>query len=354
MGGCLDIFIGTYTTDSPSKGIYHTVLDTASGNLTKPELAFEICKPSFLAIHPTKKYLYSITEGDPGIITALRIDDVTKKLSFMNRVSSGGRGPCHLTVSADGNRLFVANYVSGSAASIPINSDGTLGEPVQSIQHSGCGPNMERQEGSHVHSMNLSPDQRFAYVADLGIDKVVIYPLDPETGAMIEDKSFCFDGRPGSGPRHLAFHTSGRFVYLINELDNTVTTLQYEEKSGKLSEIQTISTLPDGIFCKTKTAEVKVHPSGRFLYGSNRGDDSIVIYKIDQDSGVLTLAGFMHAGIDEPRHFNIDPSGDFCIVGNQDTNTIALFKVSQDSGLLSPTGITHSVGQPICILMVDN
>ena len=352
MSSYFDIFIGTYTTDSPSRGIYHTILDIEHGTLTEPNLVFEIKKPSFLAIHPTKKYLYSVTEGDPGMITALQIDEVTKQLSFMNSVLSGGRGPCHLTVSADGNRLFVANYVSGSAASIPINSDGTLGEPIQSIQHSGNGPVTERQEGPHVHSINLSPDNNFAYVADLGIDKVMIYGLNPKSGAMSEGNFSCFCGVPGSGPRHLTFHQNGRFVYLINELNNTVTALLHNTKNGELSKIQAISSLPDGASQEGKTAEIKVHPNGRFLYGSNRGHDSMVIYEIDQETGKLTLLGFQNSGIDEPRHFNIDPTGRYCIVGNQDTNTISLFKVSLTSGLLTPTGITQSVGKPICILII--
>jgi len=349
MSNVFDFYIGTYTTDSPSKGIYHSSLDCDSGSLSDPTLVCEIRKPSFLAIHPSGDFLYSVTEGDPGIISAFRIDRVSKKLILINTSPSGGRGPCYVTISDNGKTLFVANYVSGTVASILINSDGSLGEVVSLIQHSGSGPVEERQEGPHVHSVNLSPDNRFAYVADLGIDKVMIYEVNQETGEIFERDSLCYEGKPGSGPRHLTFHPNGKFVYLINELNNTVTVLLYNSENGGLSEVQGIATLPEGCCVESKTAEVKVHPDGKFLYGSNRGHDSIVIYKIDLESGKLKTVGFQGAGIDEPRHFNIDPTGQYCIVGNQDSNSIALFKINNQTGVLSPTTVTQPVGKPICI-----
>ena len=349
MSGHLGFYIGTYTKNGHSKGIYHSFLDTETGSLSSPELVYEIRKPSFLAIHPNGKFLYSVTEGDPGIITALKVDPISKQLTFINQSFSGGRGPCHLTVSDNGRVLFVANYVSGSAASLMINEDGSLEEPKSIIQHFGRGPNAERQEGPHVHSVNLSPDNRFAYVADLGIDSVMVYSVSTATGEIEEESTGCFKGRPGSGPRHLTFHNNGRFVYLINELDNTVTALVQNSDSGLLTEIQTVSTLPDGCSVVTKTAEVKVHPNGKFLYGSNRGHDSLVIYEIDQERGSLTLLGFQASDIDEPRHFNIDPTGRWCIVGNQDSNDIMLFEIDPISGLLTPVGDPKCVGEPICI-----
>ena len=345
----IDFYIGTYTNTGRSKGIYRSTLDTDAGSLSTPELVYKISKPSFLAIHPNGKFIYSITEGDPGIITALKIDLISKTLSFINHSFSGGLGPCHLTVSDNGRVLFVANYVSGSVASLPISEDGSLGEAVSIIQHSGRGPKVGRQEGPHVHSVNLSPDNRFAYVADLGIDCVMIYRVNSSSGEMEQDEAGCFKGRPGSGPRHLTFHMNGRFVYLINELDNTVTVLLQNSESGGLVEVQTVSTLPEGCNVESKAAEIKVHPNGRFLYGSNRGYDSLVIYKINQDTGCLKLIGFQNANIDEPRHFNLDPTGHWCIVGNQDRNAIMLFEVDSASGLLTPAGSEKSVGQPICI-----
>ena len=349
MAGNIGFYIGTYTKNGISKGIYHSVLDVDNGTFTEPELVYSIKKPSFLAIHPTGKFLYSVTEGDPGLLTALKIDPVSNQLSFINQAFAGGRGPCHLTVSDNGRVLFVANYVSGSVASLTINDDGSLNEPVSIIQHSGKGPNPERQEGPHVHSVNLSPDNRFAYVADLGIDSVMIYKVDTSTGEIEDGAVGCFKGRPGSGPRHLTFHKNGQFIYLINELDNTITALIQDEDSGCLTEVQTISTLPEDCDVATKTAEVKVHPNGRFLYGSNRGHDSLAIYEIDQTRGSLTLLDIQTANIDEPRHFNIDPNGRFCIVGNQDSNNIVLFEIDSKSGLLTPVGDPESVGQPICI-----
>jgi 6-phosphogluconolactonase len=349
MSDIIDFYIGTYTAGGQSKGIYCSSLDCDKGGLSVPELVCEIRKPSFLAIHPGGDFLYSVTEGDPGRISAFRIDRDSKRLEFLNISPSGGRGPCYVTVSDNGKTLFVANYVSGSVASISLNIDGTLGEVVSIIQHSGCGPVEERQEGPHVHSVNLSPDNRFAYVADLGIDKVMIYSLNQATGGILKNGGLCYKGKPGSGPRHLTFHPNGKFVYLINELDNTVAVLLHNSEDGSLSEIQVISTLPDGSTEESKTAEVKVHPNGKFLYGSNRGADSIVIYSIDSDSGKLTTVGFQDSGIDEPRHFNIDPSGRYCNLGNQDQDSIVLFEIDRITGELLPTGESQSVGKPICI-----
>ncbi|MCK5843259.1 MAG: lactonase family protein [Victivallales bacterium] len=344
-----DIYFGTYTSCGFSKGIYHALFDADAGALSDLELACELSKPSFLAIHPNGKFIYSVTEGDPGKVSSLRIDKKTKKLELINHSESGGRGPCHLVVSGNGKNLYVANYASGSVAAIAINDDGSLGKTVSNIQHVGSGPNKRRQKGPHAHSVNLSPDNRFAYVADLGMDKVMIYKVDPVDGALLKNETSFFALPPGAGPRHFTFHPNGKFAYLINELGNTIVALSYDAKNGGLREIQTISTLPKDFDGVSHTAEVSVHPNGKFLYGSNRGHDSIAVYKIDQNNGSLTLAGFQGKGIDEPRHFNIDPTGRYCVVGNQDANDVVLFKVNLETGELIPTEVRKLVGKPICV-----
>ena len=344
-----DVYFGTYTNESPSEGIYHSTLDVKTGKLSAPGLACKTSKPSFLVIHPDGKHIYAVTEGNPGQINAFAIDPDTKSLKLINKSLSGGKGPCHVSVSKDGRTLLSANYGSGSLASIPINADGSLGEPATIVQHRGSSINKRREKDPHAHSINLSPDNCFAYVADLGIDKIMIYKLDSKTSRLTPNDPACFKAKAGAGPRHFTFHPNAEFAYLINELDNTIVALRYNKKTGGLTEIQTVSTLPVGYTGETKTAEVKVHPNGRFLYGSNRGHDSIVMYKIEPESGKLTLVGFQSAGITNPRHFNIDPSGKFCIVGNQDSNNILLFEVDPKTGLLIPTETSFSIGKPICV-----
>lgn len=344
-----DVYFGTYTQKSQSDGIYHATLDTKSGKLSKPELAIQTPNPSFIAIHPSGKYIYSVTEGNPGKVSAFKIDLKTKKLKLINQSTSGGTGPCHVSVSKDGKTLLSANYSSGSLASTPINNDGSLGETASVIQHQGSGVNEKRQQGPHVHSINLSPDNRFAYVADLGIDKVMIYILNPKNSKLTENNPDFFKAEPGAGPRHFTFHPNEKFAYLINELDNTIAVFDHKAENGALIVKQTISTLPDDFDGETKTAEIKVHPNGKFLYGSNRGHDSIAVYKIAPKSGKLTLVGFQKKGIANPRHFNIDPTGKYCLVGNQDKDSVLLFSVDQQDGMLQPTNQNITVGMPVCI-----
>lgn len=344
-----DVYFGTYTNNKLSEGIYHATLNVKTGKLSAPALAVKTANPSFLAIHPNKKFLYSVTEGNPGMVSSFYINSETNKLKLINQALSGGKGPCHVMVSKDGKTLLSANYSSGSLASTPINTDGSLGKPVCIIQHEGKGINIERQEGPHVHSINLSPDNRFAYVADLGIDKVMIYQLDSRTCKLNKNEPGCFQTRLGAGPRHFTFHPNKKIAYLINELDNTILTLAFNPENGELTETQSISTLPEGFNEYSKTAEIKVHPNGKFLYGSNRGHDSIVIYKLAPENCKLTLVGFQNGGIKNPRHFNVDPSGKYCIVANQDLNNILLFEIDQETGLLNPTSTKITIGQPVCI-----
>lgn len=344
-----DVYFGTYTHNNQSRGIYHAVFDTETGQLSGFQLAAETVNPSFLAIHPNKKFLYAVSEKNPGIVSAFIIDSKSKNLNLINFSESGGTGPCHVSVSFDGKTLLVSNYSSGSLASIPINTDGSLEKPVSIIQHEGKGYFEKRQQGPHVHSANLSPDNRFAFVADLGIDKVMIYQIDTASSKLTGNNPSCFQAKPGAGPRHFTFHPNDKTAYLINELDNTISVLSYNSATGRLTAIQTISTLPDDFREDSKTAEIKIHPNGQFLYGANRGHDSIAIYQVHPDNGILKLLGFQQKAIKNPRHFNIDPSGQYCLVANQDADSVVIFKINQNNGLLIPTDTVYKIGQPVCI-----
>lgn len=345
----IDVYFGTFKKADFPEGIYHAVLDLKTGSLSSPELAGAAANPGFIEIHPNAKFLYAVTKDNPGAVGAYAIEPETKKLKLLNKSSSGGKGPCHLSISADGRVLLVANYGSGSVASIPINADGSLAAPASAMQHIGSSVNPQRQKEPHAHSINLSPDNRFAYVADLGLDKIMIYKLDSKSGRLLPNDPPEIKIKPGAGPRHFSFGPNGKFAYLINELDETIVAFAHDSKSGKLSEIQTISTLPEGFAGASYCAEVRVHPGGKFLYGSNRGHDSIVIYQINPEKGTLTLLGFQNSGIKNPRNFNIDPTGQFCIVANQDADTVIVFRINQGTGLLEPTGQAIKIGKPVCV-----
>ncbi len=348
----LPVYFGTYTSrsENSSKGIYRSLLDLETGKLSKPVLAAEARNPSFLEIHPNGKFLYAVSEsGGAGSVSAYAIDRDTGGLKLLNQQSSGGAGPCHVSIDHAGRNVLVANYGSGSASVIPIKSDGRLGEPTGFVQHAGSSVNPGRQKGPHAHSINVSPDDRFAFVADLGIDKVMIYRLDVEKGTIVANSPAFVKLRPGAGPRHFAFGPKGKYAYVINELDWTVTAFAYEPASGALTEIQTITTLPNGFDGSNSCAEVRVHPSGKFVYGSNRGHDSIVVYRVDPAKGTLTFVEHERADIKTPRNFNIEPTGKFCLVANQGGDRVVVFRVNQKTGALEPTGHKVSIARPVCV-----
>ena len=351
------VYIGTYT-GAKSKGIYVSRFDAATGGLTAPELAAETQSPSFLALHPSGRFLYAVGEATNlggnrgGAVSAFSLDAKTGRLSPLNHQPSGGAGPCHLAVDQTGKCLLTANYGSGSIAALPIGADGSLGEPGSVIQHHGSSVNPQRQAGPHAHFITPDPGNRFALTCDLGLDQVLVYRLDPAKATLIANDPAFAAVKPGAGPRHLAFHPSGRFVFLINEMGSTITTFAYNAEKGALKEVQTISTLPEGFAGKTSCAEVQVHPSGNFVYGSNRGHDSIAIFSVDRASGKLTSLGHQSTQGKTPRHFALDPSGRWLLAENQESGSVVVFRVDPKTGGLSATGQSVSVGSPVCAVFL--
>jgi 6-phosphogluconolactonase len=333
-------------------------LDLRSGRLSTPRIAARSNNPSFLAIHPTRKYLYAVNEegqyeGQPsGAVSAFSIDPVRGSLTLLNQQSSVGAGPCHLVVDQPGKNVLVANYSGGSVACLPIGDGGRLEPKSSFIQHRGSGTNPARQSSPHAHSINLDNTGRFAVVADLGLDRVFIYRFDVSRGELTPNQPPFVSVAAGSGPRHFAFHPNGRFAYVINEMANTVTAFTYNSSQGSLSEIQTIATLAGDFKGTSHTAEVQVHPSGKFLYGSNRGHDSIVIFAIDPDTGKLRSIAFKPTGGRNPRNFAIDPTGTYLLAENGESNTIVVFSIDPDTGALRPTGQTVNIPKPVCIKLM--
>ncbi len=355
----LRAYIGTYTGPK-SQGIYIADFDPATGKLGTPELAAETRNPTFLALHPKQPWLYAVGEVSDfegkraGSVSAFRIEEQTGKLTLLNQQPSGGSGPCHLALDATGQCVLVANYGSGSVAALPVQSDGQLRSPSSMIQHEGSSVNRERQSSPHGHHITPSPDNAFALACDLGLDKILVYRLDCGQAVLKPgEPPFCTIP-PGSGPRHLAFDPRGKFVYLINELSSTVTVLAYDSRKAALRELQTISTLPDDFHGRSTCAEIAVHPSGKYVYGSNRGHDSIAVFAADARTGHLSFVEHQSTQGKNPRHFALDPAGKWLLAENQDSNNIVLFRVDPKTGRLSPTGQTVQVGSPVCIVFVKS
>jgi 6-phosphogluconolactonase len=348
----LRVYFGTYS-GGPGQGIFMAKFDPATGRLFDVEHAGEAVKPSFVALHPSGKFLYSVSEVDDmdgkkqGGVIAYSNDPATGKLTRLNHQPSEGTAPCYVAVHPSGASLYVANYSAGTVAGFPIKTDGTLAPATSRIQHEGSGPDKGRQDAPHAHSINLSSDGRFAYACDLGTDQVLIYAVEPKTGKLTPHQQVALP--PGSGPRHLSFHPNGKLAFVINELANTLTTLSVDAESGAMKILSSVPTLPKGFDGKNTTAEVVVHPSGKFVYGSNRGHDSIAVFALDQASGELTPRGFAKDGIDEPRNFRTDPAGNFLLVGNQNSDSIVVFAIDQETGALTPTDAKIEVPTPVCV-----
>ena len=349
------VYYGTYTgAKTGSKGIYVSKFNAASGILGKPELADETGSPSFLAIHPSKKYLYSVGEmavpgQKGGGVTAFSVELPSGKLTKINQVSSVTGGPCHINLDATAGMAMVANYGGGSCASYQVKNDGSLSEAVSHHQHTGSSVNEKRQAAPHTHSVNFSPDNRFALVCDLGLDKVLIYKIDPATG---KSESHGEGKVPaGGGPRHLAFHPNGKFVFVNNEITLTETVFAWDAAKGTLTEVETVSTIPeaDRSHSGLSTAETRVHPNGKFVYVSNRGHDTIAVFSCDPATGKLKLLENVNCEGKTPRNFNLDPTGKWLIAAHQGSNSIALFKVDAETGKLTFSGTKHEVGAPCCV-----
>jgi 6-phosphogluconolactonase len=352
------MYVGTYTR-APSKGIYAYRFRGATGEVTPlgpGGLAAETENPSFLAVHPNQRFLYAVNEvsryegQEAGSVSAFAIEGANGTLRLLNRVSSRGGSPCHLSLDASGKWLFVANYGGGSVAAFPVRDDGTLGEAAEFAQHDGSSVNRSRQAGPHAHAAVVSPDNHFVLAADLGMDRVVAYPLDAAAGGLVTSAPRFATIAPGSGPRHLAFRPDGKFVYVLNEMFSSVGAFGYDARRGTLTELQTLSTLPKEFTGENSGAEIAVHPSSAFVYASNRGHDSIAIFRIDAAKGTLTATGHVPTQGKTPRNFAIDPSGRFLVAANQNSSTLVVFRIDQQTGNLTATGTTVQVPSPVCVI----
>ncbi len=359
------VFVGTYTEPilfgtgqilyGKGKGIHIYRFDTSSGALEPYGLAEGVRNPSYLAIHPSRRFLYAVNEykefegHTSGAISAFTLDPDRGQLAFINQKATGGTDPCHLSVTKSGECVLVANFASGSIRVLPIRPDGSLGDEGDFVQHQGSSVDPKRQTGPHAHGVTLDLQERFAFVPDLGIDKVMIYELDAAHAKVKPNRTPWVAVRPGAGPRQLVMHPGGRFAYLINELNSTMTAFQYNSAQGTLEELQTLSTLPEDFRGNSTCAEVQITPAGDLLYGSNRGHNSLAIYAVDPSHGTLKLLGHASTRGSIPRNFTVDPSGDWVIVANQDSDNLAVFRIDHSTGGLTPTGDPVEAPTPVCV-----
>ncbi len=352
------VYIGTYTGGG-SKGIYSYQLDTATGNLRLTGVK-EVDNPSYLAIDSERNRLFAVNESSEfeerpgGGVSAFAIEPSSGELTLINQQFSHGGAPCYLTVDRNGRHLLLVNYMGGNIAVIPIDEDGALGEPSDIVTHSGSSQHPTRQEAPHPHSIVLDPKNHFAFVSDLGLDKVMQYRFNAVDGRLYPNERPYLRTKPGSGPRHLVFHPNQNYAYVINELSSTITGFTYDAVRGQLREIQNISTIPEGYRGLNIAADLHLSPNGRFLYGSNRGHDTIAYYTVDQKTGWLTLIDFTLTEGNKPRGFVIDPTGTFLLAANQDSNTIVTFWIDQDNGRLIPTGHQVYIPNPVCLKLISS
>ena len=349
------LYVGTYTNKNNSEGIYLYRMNLNSGKLERQSSTPGISNPAFLAIDPTKRFLYAANESGEflgkkgGGLTAFAIDQKTGALTKLNEVTSPGV-PCHLSVHPSGKAVLAANYGGGNVVIYPVKKSGKLGEAADVQQHTGKGADPKRQEGPHAHSIMLDATGKYAFAPDLGIDKVMIYRVHADK-AKLKPHGFAAT-KPGAGPRHFAFHPTYDFAYVISELSSTMTAFSYDKDKGKLTELQTLSTLPADFSGTSYCADVHVHPSGKFLYGSNRGHNSIVIFSIDESTDKLTLVGHESTRGNWPRNFGIDPTGQFLLVANQNSNSVATFQIDEQTGKLSQLGDLLEIPAPVCLKFI--
>jgi 6-phosphogluconolactonase len=355
------VYVGTYTGPT-SKGIYGFRFDPKTGQFTSTGLVAELANPSWLVTDPQHRFLYAATEMGPergaddykknGSISSYSINPKTGALTFLNKVDAGGGGSCHLVVDRTGKTLFVANYGSGNVASFPIKADGSIGERTGFDQHAGSSINPARQTGPHAHAVVLSPDNRFLFVPDLGTDQIKIYRIDAARGTFTPNDPPFATVKPGLGPRHFTFGRGAKFAYAICEMGSSVAVFAYDPAKGALTPQQTISTLPSDFKGEDDSAEIEVDRSGRFLYASNRGSDSVTVFAIDPAKGTLTKVQVEPTQGKIPRNFALDPTGKYLVVGNQKSDQMAVFAVDQNDGQLKPTGQIVDAPAPVSILFV--
>lgn len=351
MNNEFHLLVGTYTSGK-SEGIYVYKFNVKTGEFSKESVAKNVQNPSYLVISPDEKYVYSAGEIDKnGAVYAFAFDKKTGNLDKLSTQSSNGNYPCFVEIDKTGKWVFAGNYGAGSLTVLPVEANGGLGKPTQTIQHEGKSINPSRQEGPHVHSVNIAPNNIDVFVPDLGLDKIMTYSLDAKTGKLSVGNPPFTKVQDGSGPRHFTIHPNGKFAYVIQEISGSVTVFDY--KKGALSAIQTISTKPDGFMGGFNSADIHLSPDGKFLYGSNREHDSIVIYSIDAKTGKLTYVAHQSVMGKKPRNFMIDPTGNFVLVANQESDNITIFKRDAAKGTLTPTGKEISVPNPVCLKMIS-
>jgi 6-phosphogluconolactonase len=351
------IFIGTYTPPKgESKGVYSLQFNPTTGALSTPVLAAKLSNPTFLALHPNGRVIYALSESDTvrgkpgGGATAFNIDVQTGQLELLNRQPSGGVGGAHLGLDPDATTLLLASYSGGQVTSFPLAKDGQIKPPAGTQMLTGIlGPQQDRQDKPHPHSVTVSPDGRFAYLCDLGLDKVFCYELKAATMTPAGD----FATAAGAGPRHSKFSADGRFFYVINELNSTITTFTCAPATGKLSDPRTVSTLPKNFSGENTCAEIRLHPNERFVYGSNRGHDSLAVFAREPRDGSLQLIEIVPSGGAHPRNFALSPDGAWLICANRDSNNLVVFKVNPETGRLTATGQTATVPMAVCVLFTS-
>ncbi len=355
------VYIGTYTSGkSKSEGIYIYKFNSDSGELKPYKTVKNVVEPSYLSLDKDRKYLYAVNETvefegkQSGAVSAFRVNQKTGDLEFLNKQPSLGGAPCHISISDNGKFVAVANYVGGNVSVFPIETGGKLGASIDLKQHSGSGANRERQAAAHAHSINFDKNNRYAVACDLGVDKVYVYEFDERSGKLKPNaEQPFFQAKAGAGPRHFAFHRNGKIAFVINELSSGITSLAFDVKRGTLREIQTVSTLPADFKGANTCADVHIAPNGKFLYGSNRGHDSIVSYKIEDRTGKLEYVEHTPTGGKTPRNFAIDASGRFLLAANQNSDSIVVFRIDGQSGKLTPTGNTAQVPSPVCLKLIS-
>lgn len=352
------IFIGTYTGKG-GEGVYTCRFNPETGKITSPDLAIATKNPSFIAIHPKGGFLYAVNEvgkfnrEQTGAVSTFSIERGTGKLSFLSQVSSMGANPAHLSLDNNGKFLLVANYSGGNFAIFPIDCDGLPEKPSSFIQNKGSGPNTGRQEGPHAHYISVSKDNRFVMVADLGIDKVVVYPFDEDKGTLDTANPVFIQLSPGSGPRHFTFNTTSNFLYVLNELTSNIAVFHFDTATAATQPIQTITTLPAGFTGENTCAEILTSADGRFIYASNRGHNSIVQFAINTETGSLTPVDWFPTGGQTPRHFAIDPTGRWLFAANQNSGNITLFRIDPETGRLVATNKEIKVKTPVCVTFME-